>query len=154
MRQRLIVIAVLSLLFCAAAAAQEKSERPNELGPNEFKSGIIYGDGEQSRDFTYVTNAVDANLRAAESATAVGKVINVANGQRTTLNELLDALKKITGRTDVEAEYREPRLGDVRHSLADITRARDFLGYEPQVGLEEGLRNTLEWWKRSRYAGA
>ena len=83
---------------------------------------------------------------------AVGRVINVATGRRTTLNELLDALKKITGRTEVEAEYREPRIGDVRHSLADITRARELLGYEPRIDLEEGLRHTLEWWKQSRFA--
>ena len=115
---------------------------------------VIYGDGEQSRDFTYVSNVVDGNLRAAESPQAVGRVINVATGRQTTLNELLDALKKLTGRTDTEAEYREPRVGDVRHSLADITRAREWLGYEPQVGLEEGLRKTLDWWKQSRYAHA
>jgi len=115
---------------------------------------VIYGDGEQSRDFTYVSNVVDGNLRAAESPQAVGRVINVATGRQTTLNELLEALQKLTGRTDVEAEYREPRLGDVRHSLADITRAREWLGYEPQVGLEVGLRQTLEWWKQSRYARA
>ena len=115
---------------------------------------VIYGDGEQSRDFTYVSNIVDGNLRAAESARAVGQVINVATGRRTTLNELLDALKRITGRAEVEAEHREPRLGDVRHSLADITLARELLGYEPQVGLEEGLRKTIEWWKQSRYAAA
>jgi nucleoside-diphosphate-sugar epimerase len=114
---------------------------------------VIYGDGEQSRDFTYISNVVDGNLRAAETAQGVGQVINVATGRRTTLNELLDALKRITGRTDAEAEYREQRVGDVRHSLADITRARKFLGYEPKVGLEEGLQKTLEWWKQSRYAG-
>jgi len=115
---------------------------------------VIYGDGEQSRDFTYVSNVVDGNLRAAESPQAVGRVINVATGRQTTLNELLEVLKKITGRTDAEAEYREPRVGDVRHSLADITLARELLGYEPWVGLEEGLRSTLDWWKNSRYARA
>lgn len=115
---------------------------------------VIYGDGEQSRDFTYISNVVDGNLRAAESPQAVGRVINLATGRRTTLNELLDALKTLTGRAEVEAEYREPRVGDVRHSLADITRAREWLGYEPQIGLEEGLRHTLEWWKQSRYADA
>jgi nucleoside-diphosphate-sugar epimerase len=113
---------------------------------------VIYGDGGQSRDFTYVANAVDANLRAAETTSGVGQVINVANGERTTLNELLETLKRITGKTDVEAEYRETRVGDVRHSLADITRARELLGYEPQVDLEEGLRRTLDWWRQSRYA--
>jgi nucleoside-diphosphate-sugar epimerase len=113
---------------------------------------VIYGDGEQSRDFTYVANAVDANLRAAETTTGVGQVINVANGERITLNQLLDTLKQITGKPEVDAEYRETRVGDVRHSLADISRAREHLGYEPQVGLEEGLRKTIEWWKQSRFA--
>jgi UDP-glucose 4-epimerase len=113
---------------------------------------VIYGDGEQSRDFTYVSNVVDANLRAAETARGVGSVVNVATGRQTTLNELLAALKTVTGRTDAAADYREPRLGDVRHSVADITLAREYLGYEPKVGLDEGLRNTLDWWKQSRYA--
>ncbi len=111
----------------------------------------IYGDGEQSRDFTYVQNAVEANLRAMESARAVGQVINVANGQRITLNELLDALKRLTGRTEAQAHYEPPRVGDVRHSLADITRARELLDYEPQIGLEEGLRKTIDWWQASRF---
>lgn len=123
-------------------AALVRGERP-----------VIYGDGEQSRDFTYVSNVVDANLRAAETTRGIGEIVNIAMGQRTTLNELLDTLKRITGRTDVEAEYRDARIGDVRHSLADITRAREFLGYEPRVPLEEGLRKTIEWWKQSRFAG-
>jgi nucleoside-diphosphate-sugar epimerase len=113
---------------------------------------VIYGDGGQTRDFTYISNAVEANLLAAESTRAVGQVVNVANGQQISLNDLLSALKKLTGRDDVEAEYREPRVGDVRHSLADITRARELLGYEPRVGLDEGLRKTLDWWKQSRFA--
>jgi UDP-glucose 4-epimerase len=113
---------------------------------------VIFGDGEQSRDFTYIANVVDANLRAAEAPGAVGQVINVANGERIALNELLDVLKSITGRTDAQAEYKEPRAGDVRHSLADISQARELLGYEPRVGLEEGLRATIDWWKQSRFA--
>ncbi|MFN2598476.1 MAG: NAD-dependent epimerase/dehydratase family protein, partial [Pyrinomonadaceae bacterium] len=113
---------------------------------------VIYGDGEQTRDFTYVSNAVEANLLAAESARAVGQSINVANGRQTSLNELLSVVKKLTGREEVEADYREPRVGDVRDSLADITRARELLGYEPRVELEEGLRKTIDWWKQSRYA--
>jgi nucleoside-diphosphate-sugar epimerase len=115
------------------------------------KQPVIFGDGEQSRDFTYIGNVIEANLRAAETSAGVGHVINIANGERTTLNELLAALKKITGRAGVEAEYRPPRVGDVRHSLADITRARELLGYEPRVGLEEGLRLTIDWWSRSRF---
>jgi nucleoside-diphosphate-sugar epimerase len=113
---------------------------------------VIYGDGEQSRDFTYISDVVAANMRAAETATGVGQVINFARGQRTTLNQLLEILKNITGRVDVQPEYRETRAGDIRHSLADITRAREMLGYEPQTSLEEGLRLTIEWWKQSRFA--
>jgi nucleoside-diphosphate-sugar epimerase len=113
---------------------------------------VIYGDGNQTRDFTYISNVVDANLRAAESSKGVGEVINAAVGEQITLNELLGVLKKITGRTDIEPEYRQPRTGDILHSLADIRKARGLLGYEPTVGLEEGLRKTVEWWNQSRYA--
>jgi UDP-glucose 4-epimerase len=112
---------------------------------------VIFGDGEQSRDFTYVGNVVEANRRAAETKSGIGQIINIANGERTTLNELLEVLKNITGRTEVQAEYRPTRVGDVRHSLADITQARKHLGYEPQMGLEEGLRLTIDWWKQSRF---
>jgi nucleoside-diphosphate-sugar epimerase len=113
---------------------------------------VIYGDGEQSRDFTFVADVVAANLRAAETSRGVGRVINFARGERTTLNQLLDILKSITGRNDVQVEYKEPRAGDVRHSLADITLARELLGYEPQTSLEDGLRLTIDWWKQSRFA--
>jgi nucleoside-diphosphate-sugar epimerase len=110
---------------------------------------VIYGDGEQSRDFTFVANVVDANLRAAESADAVGKVINVANGRQVTLNELLEIMKNVTGKSTAAARYEPVRVGDVRHSLADISLARSLLGYEPSVGLEEGLRLTFDWWQKS-----
>ena len=113
---------------------------------------VIYGDGEQSRDFTYIENVVGANLNAASAAGAVGKVINVANGARVTLNELLAELKELTGKQDVTAEYVEPRVGDVRHSLADITMARELLNYESKVDLREGLKRTIDWWKTSRFA--
>ncbi|HEY8411910.1 MAG TPA: SDR family oxidoreductase [Pyrinomonadaceae bacterium] len=114
---------------------------------------VIYGDGEQSRDFTYIDNIVAANLSAANAGGAPGKVINVANGERITLNQLLSVLKDLTGRQDVNAEYAEPRVGDVRHSLADNTLARELLGYESKVGLREGLQRTIDWWKTSRFAG-
>src|SRR5438270_1794843 len=90
--------------------------RALETGERPF----IYGDGEQSRDFSYIANVVDANLRAAESAEAVGKVINIANGASVTVNKLFDTVKKLTGRTDVDVQYEPPRTGDVRHSLADL----------------------------------
>ena len=112
----------------------------------------IYGDGEQSRDFTYIQNVVDANVKAAESAKGIGQVINIANGERISLNQLLDELKSLTGKPDVVADYQEPRAGDVKHSLADITRARDLLGFEPRVGLRPGLELTIDWWKNSRFA--
>jgi UDP-N-acetylglucosamine/UDP-N-acetyl-alpha-D-glucosaminouronate 4-epimerase len=121
--------------------ALESGERP-----------VIYGDGEQTRDFTYVSNAVEANLRAAEASGASGKVFNIANGASVSINEVLDVLKRLTGRTNVSAEYFEPRVGDVRDSLADLSAARSVLGYRPRVGLEEGLRLTLDWWKTSRFA--
>jgi nucleoside-diphosphate-sugar epimerase len=113
---------------------------------------VIFGDGEQSRDFTYIDNVVSANLKAATAKDASGKVINVANGERITLNQLLAELKDLTGKQDVTAEYREPRVGDVKHSLADISMAREFLGYESKVGLREGLQRTIDWWKSSRFS--
>jgi nucleoside-diphosphate-sugar epimerase len=113
---------------------------------------VIFGDGEQSRDFTYIDNVVGANLKAATTSKGIGKVINVAIGDRITLNQLLAELKDLMGKPQVQADYRESRIGDVRHSLADITRARELLDYIPTVGLREGLRRTIEWWKTSRYA--
>jgi nucleoside-diphosphate-sugar epimerase len=111
---------------------------------------VIYGDGEQSRDFTYVGNVIDANFRAAESTAAVGRVINVANGESVTLNELLEKMKQVVGHRDVSPRYEPSRRGDVRHSLADLTLARELLGYEPSVGLEDGLRQTFDWWKTNK----
>jgi UDP-glucose 4-epimerase len=115
---------------------------------------VIYGDGETSRDFTYVENVVKANLNAAETKKGIGEVINIANGERITLNQLLDEIKQLTGKTNVDAEYREFRRGDVRHSLADISRARECLDFSPRIGLREGLERTIEWWKQSRFAQA
>ena len=116
------------------------------------KTPIIYGDGEQTRDFTYIANVVNANIRAAETTKGIGEVMNAANGDRVTLNELLEVLKKITGKENVQAEHREARSGDVKHSQADNARARECLDYEKLVGLEEGLRRTIEWWQTSRFA--
>jgi nucleoside-diphosphate-sugar epimerase len=116
------------------------------------KQPIIYGDGEQSRDFTYISNVVDANLKAAESPAAVGHVINIANGERVTINEVFEMIKKLTGRVDLQAEYAASRAGDVRDSLADLSAARSLLAYSPKVGLEEGLRLTIDWWTKSRFS--
>lgn len=112
------------------------------------EQAVIYGDGEQSRDFTYVSNVVRANLLAAESTKAVGSVINIANGQRVTLNQLFEMMKETTGNTDATPQYLPTRAGDVRDSLADLTLGRTLLAYEPQVGLKEGLQMTLDWWRK------
>jgi nucleoside-diphosphate-sugar epimerase len=106
----------------------------------------IYGDGEQTRDFTYVANVVDGVLRACEAPNVAGDVINVATGGRISLNELLRVMNRIVGST-VEPIYADARAGDVKDSQADIAKARALLGYEPTVGLEEGLRRTLDWFR-------
>ncbi len=116
------------------------------------KQPVIYGDGEHSRDFTYIANVVDANIKAMTATEGIGRTINIANGDRITLNQLLEVLKKITGKTDVTADYQPPRSGDVRDSQADNTRAVDWLGYKQLVGLEVGLTKTIDWWKNSRFA--
>ena len=113
---------------------------------------VIYGDGEQTRDFTYVANVVDANIRAAQTDKGIGEVMNVANGERVSLNELLETLKTITGKSNTRAEYLPERKGDVKHSQADNSLAVEWLGYQKLVGLEEGLRRTIEWWSSSRFA--
>jgi UDP-glucose 4-epimerase len=110
----------------------------------EGRQPVIYGDGEQTRDFTYVANVVDGVLRACTAAEASGEVINVATGGRISLNELLKTMNRIVG-TNIEAIYKAPRDGDVRDSQADIAKAKRLLGYAPSVGFEEGLRRTLEW---------
>ncbi len=112
----------------------------------EGSSPTIHGDGGQTRDFTYVANVVDGVLRAAAAGPdASGAVINVATGTRISLNDLFATLKRITGAT-VDPVYGPPRAGDVRDSLADISRAKALLGYAPSVGLEEGLRQTVAWY--------
>jgi len=107
---------------------------------------VIYGDGEQSRDFTYVANAVDATLRACTAPGASGGVFNVGVGERHTLNEIIGLMNKIYGR-EVKPRYDAPRVGDARHSHADITLARTVLGYQPLVTFDEGMRLTAEWYR-------
>jgi len=110
------------------------------------KSPTIYGDGLQSRDFTYVDNVVHGNLLAAESETAVGHSINVANGRATDLLTLMVALQKMLG-VDIQPVHEPTRVGDVRESMADITLARKLLGYEPPVDFEEGLRRSIDYYR-------
>jgi UDP-glucose 4-epimerase len=115
------------------------------LGLIKSEPLIIFGDGEQSRDFTYIENVVDATLRACEAHGAAGLVFNGGTGGRITLNEVTNVLRKITGR-EIRTEYRDPRAGDIRHSQADITLARKVLGYAPLVHFKEGLQRTWRWY--------
>jgi nucleoside-diphosphate-sugar epimerase len=105
----------------------------------------IHGDGEQSRDFTYIDNAVDANVRAASAEGVAGEAFNIACGERISLNELYSEIQELVG-TSIEAEHTESRPGDVKHSLADISRAREALGYEVTIDVRDGLRRTYEWY--------
>ena len=107
---------------------------------------VVYGDGEHTRDFTYVDNAVQANLLACEAPSASGRVFNVGTGSRVSLNQTLQLLQRISGK-QLEAKYEPPRDGDIRDSQADIQSAREFLGYEPAVMFEEGLERTFEWYR-------
>jgi UDP-N-acetylglucosamine/UDP-N-acetyl-alpha-D-glucosaminouronate 4-epimerase len=110
------------------------------------KIPTIFGDGEQSRDFTFIENAVDATLRACTAPNAVGRVLNVGTGERHTLNKTIALLNRIFSR-EVTPNYGPVRQGDVRESHADIGLARELLGYEPRVRFEEGLRRTVEWYR-------
>lgn len=116
------------------------------LAALEGKQPVIYGDGEQSRDFTYIENVVDETLRACEGPEASGRVFNGGTGARITLNEVIKLLEKVSGRS-IQAVYDPPRNGDIRDSQADISLAGRVLGYQPKVQFEEGLRRTWEWYR-------
>lgn len=110
------------------------------------KSPTVYGDGEQTRDFTFVANVIDANWRAATHPNAVGEVFNIGCGTQTSLNQLIQHLNRILG-TNFEPLYEPARAGDVRHSAADVCKAKRFLDYSPAISLEEGLQNVLSWYR-------
>ena len=111
------------------------------------RSPTIHGDGEQSRDFTFVADVVQANLLAATAPGVSGRVYNVACGRRTSLLELLTLLNELLGK-NVTPKHAAPRAGDVKHSQAAIERAREDLGYRPTTDMKEGLRRCLEWWEQ------
>ena len=114
----------------------------------QHRRPTIYGDGLQSRDFTYVQNVVEANLLACHVPGNAGQVFNVACGERITVNSMLQQINAILNRT-IEPVYAEARAGDIKHSQADITRAKEHLGYEPKVSFEEGLRRTIHWYREN-----
>jgi nucleoside-diphosphate-sugar epimerase len=110
------------------------------------KPPTIYGDGEQSRDFTYVDNVVEANLLAARARKTAGEVINIACGQAITVNEIIDMINEILGK-NIKPIYTAPRPGDVKHSLADITLAKKLIGFKPKVSFKQGLRMAINWYR-------
>lgn len=109
---------------------------------------VIYGDGNQSRDFTFVANVVAANLQACTAEGIAGEVFNIACGDRITVNRMLEDINQITG-SKVAASYEAPRGGDILHSQADITRARSRMNYQPHVSFADGLRTTIEWYREN-----
>ena len=107
------------------------------------------GDGSISRDFTYVENNVDANLKACTAPLeAIGEVINIATSQEVSLDQLVEKINGVLG-TSIKPTYKQPRLGDIEHSLADISKANKIIGYKPTVDFEEGLRRTIAFYKKS-----
>ena len=108
----------------------------------------IYGDGEQSRDFTYIDNVVEANLLAARAKKTSGQVVNIACGQAVTVNEIISLINKSLNK-NVKPIYTDPRPGDVKHSLADITAAANLIGFKPVVSFEEGLQKAIGWYSKN-----
>ncbi len=146
--------AVLAKFITLMLRATPTSPKPGLVGdPGNSKLPTIYGDGEQSRDFNYIDNAVAANLLAATApeSDVAGETFNIATGRRYNLNETVALLKPLTGYAG-DVEYAPDRAGDIKHSLADISRAQEKLGYQPLVDFEEGLRRTVEWYRRSESA--
>ena len=115
------------------------------MSPIRGESPVIFGDGEQSRDFTYIANVVDVTLLACEVPGASGMVMNGGTGARITLNQVIKLLEKITGKR-ITPEYAPPRVGDIIDSQADTSLTRKVLGYQPSVNFEEGLKLTWDWY--------
>jgi len=111
---------------------------------------VIYGDGEQMRDFTYVEDVVDAHMLALKSTNAAGEVFNIGTGCATRINDLVDIVAKVIGVKAIRPTHSESQFGDVVHSCGDITKARNILGYSPRLSLEEGLKELWEWQRREQ----
>lgn len=114
------------------------------------QSPTIFGDGEQSRDFTHVTNVVQGNLLACRAEGVAGRMYNIACGRSVTLNQVVSSLNKLFG-TNISSNYGPPRVGDIKHSLADISRAVNELKYMPTVNFDAGLKLTVEWYRKTPF---
>mgnify|MGYP001602820818 FL=1 len=112
------------------------------------KAPMVYGDGEQSRDFTYVDNVVEANLLAARAKKTNGQVVNIACGQAVTVNAIIGMINDLLGR-NIKPKYVAARPGDVKHSLADITAAKKLLGFRPKVSFKDGLKLAIDWYREN-----
>jgi UDP-N-acetylglucosamine 4-epimerase len=114
-------------------------------------SPIIYGDGNQTRDFTFITNAVQGNIKAmfTENINTKGAIFNIAVGEQITLNKLIEFLQKFIN-TNIQPTYKTERPGDIRDSLADITKAKTILNYQPTIKVEDGIKQTLDWFKKNK----
>jgi UDP-glucose 4-epimerase len=113
---------------------------------------IIYGDGEQTRDFVYVQDVVEANMLALNTKDAVGETFNVGSGTSTTINQIAELLKKITNKENLHNIYSDPRPGDIRHGYADISKAKKLLGYNPQFSIKEGLTELVNWYTQNTHS--
>jgi UDP-glucose 4-epimerase len=127
--------------------SQYASVIPNFIGKMlKDEKPVVFGDGEQSRDFLYVSNVVDANIMAVKASEVSGEVFNIAGGEKTTVNSLVQELNKALGK-EIKPSYDDPRPGDIKHSYADISKARKMLKYEPKVSFSKGLSETVHWYR-------
>jgi nucleoside-diphosphate-sugar epimerase len=125
--------------------SQYASVIPNFIGKMlKEEKPSVFGDGEQSRDFLYVSNVVEANILASRASEVSGEVFNIAGGEKTTVNSLVKELNEVLGK-EIKPAYDDPRSGDIKHSYADISKARKMLKYEPAVSFSEGLNETVRW---------
>jgi len=130
--------------------SQYASVIPNFIGKMlKEEKPSVFGDGEQSRDFLYVSNVVEANILASGISEVSGEVFNIAGGEKTTINSLVKELNEVLGK-EIKPAYDDPRSGDIKHSYADISKARKMLKYEPTVSFSEGLRETVRWYREGK----
>lgn len=131
-------------------SSQYASVIPNFIGKMlKEKKPVVFGDGEQSRDFLYVSNVVEANILASQAREVSGEVFNIGSGERTSVNALVVKLNEVLDK-EIKPTYEEPRPGDIKHSYADISKARKMLKYEPSVSFSEGLGETVRWYKEGK----